>query len=484
MAVTKTHPIKSTLKAAIDYICNPDKTDGKLLVSSFGCSAETADIEFAWTRRHAIDKGTNLGRHLIQAFEPGEVTPEEAHRIGMELAREVLGGKYEFVLTTHIDKDHVHNHLIFNAVSFQDHKHYHSNKRSYHFIRRTSDRICKEHGLSVIVPGRDKGKSYIEHQAAQNGTSYKAKLRSAIDRLLPGCADMEDLLRRLQREGYELKRGKYISARYIGVPAKSNDFVGKGGATERVSFSPQGGNERYGVCDDAQERFTRLKTLGADYAEEALAARIAGRPSPSRQPKQRTGKPSLLIDIQNNIKAQQSAGYKHWATIENLKRAAETLNFLTEHGIGSLEDLSERCDGAAAATARVKADLRATEREMERLTLTMKHAATYRQLRPLYDRYRQSGDKEKFLRGHEGEIILFEAAARELKRLDAVPLPATQRLRAEMDELAARRTALQAEYKKAQQAEREYDTLRQNVEALLEQPREADRQRQRNNELE
>ena len=131
MAVTKTHPIKSTLKAAIDYICNPDKTDGKLLVSSFGCTVETADIEFAWTRRHAIDKGTNLGRHLIQAFEPGEVTPEEAHRIGMELAREVLGGKYEFVLTTHIDRDHVHNHLIFNAVSFQDHRHYHSNKRSY-----------------------------------------------------------------------------------------------------------------------------------------------------------------------------------------------------------------------------------------------------------------------------------------------------------------------------------------------------------------
>ena len=321
--------------------------------------------------------------------------------------------------------------------------------RIYHFIRRTSDRICKEHGLSVIVPGRDKGKSYIEHQAEQNGTSYKAKLRAAIDRLLPGCADLEDLLRRLQREGYELKRGKYISARAPG-----------------------------------QERFTRLKTLGADYAEEALAARIAGRPSPSRQPKPHTGKPSLLIDIQNNIKAQQSAGYKHWATIENLKRAAETLNFLTEHGIGSLEDLSERCDGAAAATARVKADLRATEKEMERLTLTMKHAATYRQLRPLYEEYRQSRDKEKFLRGHEGEIILFEAAARELKRLDAVPLPATRRLRAEMDELTARRTALQSEYRKAQREEKEYDTLRQNVEALLEKPREAEPQRLRSNELE
>ena len=185
MAVTKTHPIKSTLKAAIDYICNPEKTDGKLLVSAYGCAAETADIEFAWTRRHAIDKGTNLGRHLIQAFQPGEVTPEQAHEIGMELAREILGGRYEFVLTTHIDRDHVHNHLIFNAVSFADHKHYHSNKRSYHFIRRTSDRICKEHGLSVIVSGQDRGKSYIEHQAERAGTSYKAKLRAAIDRRLP-----------------------------------------------------------------------------------------------------------------------------------------------------------------------------------------------------------------------------------------------------------------------------------------------------------
>ena len=153
MAVTKTHPIKSTLKAAIDYICNPDKTDGKLLVSSFGCAAETADIEFEWTRRHAIDKGTHLGRHLIQAFEPGEVSPEEAHRIGMELAREVLGGKYEFVLTTHIDKDHVHNHLIFNAVSFTDHKHYHSNKRSYHEIRRVIlSRLVDTFSSRILYP--------------------------------------------------------------------------------------------------------------------------------------------------------------------------------------------------------------------------------------------------------------------------------------------------------------------------------------------
>ena len=448
MAVTKTHPIKSTLKAAIDYICNPEKTDGKLLVSSYGCAAETADIEFAWTRRHAIDKGTNLGRHLIQAFQPGEVTPEQAHEIGMELAKEILGGKYEFVLTTHIDKDHVHNHLIFNAVSFADHKHYHSNKRSYHYIHRTSDRLCKEHGLSVIIPGQDKGKSYIEHQATQNGISYKAKLKAAIDRLLPACSDLEELLRRLQREGYEIKRGKYISAR-----------------------APD------------QERFTRLKTLGVDYTEEALAARIAGQSRPSHQPKQRNGKISLLIDIQNNIKAQQSAGYRRWATIENLKRIADTSNFLTEHGIGSYEELLDRCEAASASVARLKADLRDTRAKIDELALKMKHVSTYRQLKPIYNRYKASRDKEKFLRGHESEIILFEAAARECKRLGAVPLPATERMQAEMDELNVRKAALKAELQKAQREEQDYAAMRRNVEDFLSTPQQ-EQERKKNVVLE
>ncbi|MCF2671578.1 relaxase/mobilization nuclease domain-containing protein [Butyricicoccus pullicaecorum] len=435
MAVTKTHPIKSTLKAAIDYICNPDKTDGKLLVSSFGCAAETADIEFEWTRRHAIDKGTHLGRHLIQAFEPGEVSAEEAHEIGMQLAKEILGGKYEFVLTTHIDKGHIHNHLIFNAVNFTDHKHYHSNKRSYHEIRRAGDRLCREHGLSVIVPGRDKGKSYIEHQAAQNGTSYKAKLKAAIDRLIPVSSSLEDLLVRLQREGYEIKRGKYISAR-----------------------APD------------QERFTRLKTLGADYTEETVATRIAGGPRPSRQPQQRNGKVSLLIDIQNNIKAQQSAGYQRWATIENLKRAAATMNFLTEHGIGSYEELVERCDAVAATSIRTRESLRDVEQQITDLALLRKQIETYRKLKPIHDRYKASKDKEKFLRGFESEIILFEAAAREIKKAGLTKLPSAEKIKAELNELTTRKTALQAELRKIQREEKEYDALRRNVSSLLKQP--------------
>ena len=195
----------------------------------------------------------------------------------MQLAKEILGGKYEFVLTTHIDKGHIHNHLIFNSVSFVDYRKYHSNRQSYYYIRRVSDKICREHGLSVIVPGPDKGKSYVEHSAALARTSYKAKLKGAIDRLVPTSRDFEDLLCRLQAEGYEIKRGKYISCRAPG-----------------------------------QERFTRLKTLGVDYTEDAIAARITGRFRLSCQIRPRNDRISLLIDIQNNIKAQQSAGYAHW----------------------------------------------------------------------------------------------------------------------------------------------------------------------------
>jgi hypothetical protein len=327
-------------------------------------------------------------------------------------------------------------------------KHYHSNKRSYHFIRRTSDRICKGHGLSVIVPGQDRGKSYIEHQAERAGTSYKAKLRAAIDRLLPGCKDLEGLLERLRREGYEVKRGKYISVR-----------------------APE------------QERFTRFKTLGADYAEDALTARMAGRARPSRQPKQQSGKISLLIDIQNNIKAQQSVGYRHWATIENLKRIAETSNFLTEHGIGSMEELTERCEAASASVQRLRAQIQETSAQLERLALVKKHTETYRRLKPVYDRYKAAKDKEKFLRGYESEIILFEAAARETQRLGAVPLPSAERIKVETEELTARSTALKAEQAKAQREARAYETMRRNVEKFLAPPKQ-EPQRKRTYELE
>ena len=186
MAVTKIKPIKSTLSKALDYIQNPAKTEEKMLVSSFGCSYETADIEFAYTLSQALEKGNNLAHHLIQSFEPGEVDYEKAHEIGRQLADAVTKGQYEYVLTTHIDKGHIHNHIIFCAVNFVDYHKYNSNKRSYYGIRNISDRLCRENGLSVVVPGRgSKGKSYAEYQAEKTGTSWKGKLKIAVDTLYP-----------------------------------------------------------------------------------------------------------------------------------------------------------------------------------------------------------------------------------------------------------------------------------------------------------
>ena len=217
-----------------------------------------------------------------------------------------------------------------------------------------------------------------------------------------------------------------------------------------------------------QERFTRLKTLGADYTEDAVASQIAGGSMPSRQPRQRSGKVSLLIDIQNNIKAQQSAGYQRWATIENLKRAAATMNFLTEHGIGSYEELEERCDAVAAASIRTRESLRDTEQRIADLALLGKQIDTYRKLKPIYDRYKASKDKEKFLRGFESEVILFEAAAREIKKARLAKLPSAEKLKAELDGLSARKAALQAELRKIQQEEKKYGTLQKNIRILLE----------------
>ena len=239
MAVTKIHPIKSTLKKALDYIENPVKTDEKMLVSSFACSYETADIEFELLLSQAMQKGNNLAHHLIQSFAPGETTPEQAHEIGRQLADEVLQGKYPYVLTTHIDKGHVHNHVIFCAVDMVNQRKYVSNRQSYAYIRRTSDRLCKEHGLSVVMPGQDWGKSYAEWDAHRKGTSWKAKLKAAIDAVIPQAKDFDDFLRLLQEQGYEVKRGKYVSFRAPG-----------------------------------QGRFTRCKTLGEAYTEEAITERI------------------------------------------------------------------------------------------------------------------------------------------------------------------------------------------------------------------
>ena len=443
MAVTKIKPVKSTLKKALDYIQNPDKTDGKMLVSSFGCSPETADIEFAFTIAQALDRGNNLAHHLIQSFEPGEVDYQKAHEIGKQLADAVTKGQYEYVLTTHIDKGHVHNHIIFCAVNFVDHHKYNSNKRSYYGIRNMSDRLCRENGLSVVVPGKgSKGKSYAEYLAEKTGTSWKGKLKIAVDGLIPQVSSFEELLSRLQAAGYEIKPGKYVSCRAPG-----------------------------------QERFTRLKTLGADYTEEAIRERIEGRRTrTAKAPKAERGV-SLLIDIENSIKAAQSRGYEQWAKIHNLKQAAKTLNFLTEHQISRYEDLTAKITEIQTESDKAGDALKEVEKRLADMAVLIKNVSTFQKTKPAYDTYRKARNKERYRAAHEGTVILHEAAAKALKSAGISKLPNLAALQAEYEKLQEQKEALRADYGKLKKQVREYDVIKQNIDSILRQPKEPEREK-------
>lgn len=433
MEVTKIKPIKSTLKKALEYIQNPDKTDDKMLVSSFGCSYETADIEFAFTLSQALDKGNNLAHHLIQSFEPGEVSFEKAHEIGKQLADAVTKGQYEYVLTTHIDKGHVHNHIIFCAVNFVDYHKYNSNKRSYYGIRNINDRLCYENGLSVITPEKGlKGKSYIEYQTAKTGTSWKGKLKEAVDLLIPQIKDFEELLEKLQASGYEIKLGKYVSCRAPG-----------------------------------QERFTRLKTLGIDYTEEAIQKRIAGiRSRNVKIPKQEQGI-SLLIDIENNIKAQQSAGYEHWAKIHNLKQAAKTMNFLTENNILQYEYLIKKIDEIILDSEQTADSLKQVEKKLSDMAVLIKNISTYQKTKDIHRGYIKAKDKEAYRRKYESSLILYEASGKALKDAGIKKLPELAALQKEYTALQKKKEAIYSDYGKLKKKVKEYQKIKQNVDTIL-----------------
>jgi len=423
------------LSKALDYIQNPEKTEGKMLVSSFGCSFETADIEFGFTLSQALDKGNNLAHHLIQSFEPGEVDYQTAHEIGRQLADAVTKGQHEYVLTTHVDKGHVHNHIIFCAVNFVDLHKYNSNKRSYYGIRNMSDKLCREHGLSVVVPGKgSKGKSYAEYQAEKTGTSWKGKLKTAIDALISLVSDFEELLRRLEAAGYEIKQGKYISCRAPG-----------------------------------QERFTRLKTLGADYTEDALTERIKGRRTrTAKVPRTEKKDVSLLIDIENSIKAQESRGYEQWAKIHNLKQAAKTMNFLTENRIEQYADLEAKITELAATSEQTADSLKTVETRLADMAVLIKNITTYQKTKPAYDAYRKAKNKEKYCAEHESNIILHEAVAKALRAAQiGGKLPNVATLQAEYEKLQEEKETLYTDYGKLKKQVKEYGVIKQNINSIL-----------------
>ena len=442
------------MSKAIAYILNPEKTDEKLLVSSYGCASETAAREFEWTRKIAEQKGMNpvriIARHVIQSFEIGEVTPELAHEIGKQFADEILGGKYEYVLTTHIDKDHVHNHLIFNAVDFVDYHTYKSYKRIYYDMREVSDRLCKENGLSVIPPSQNKGMGYKEYTEAKRGTSWKQKLKQTIDRLVITAKDYDDFLRLMQEAGYEIKTGKYISFRAEG-----------------------------------QERFTRSKTIGENYTEERIKERIAGR-TPRRSRKQTAPKGiSLIGDIQERIRLIDSKGYEYKAKLTILKEAARTLNYLTENNLLQYADLERKVEDVHSSYDRTGKELKGVEARLREVQPLIKNISNYQRLKPVYDAFQKAKDKPGFKAKHEAELVIFEAARSTLLAMQGdEKLPSLKTLQAEQAQLFEEQERLYAERNRLKKEVKQIETIKSNVDTFLSPSADHDRDHRRSTQRE
>ena len=451
MAITKIHPITTTLTKALNYIQNPKKTDGTLLVDSYGCVPETAYQQFMRTKEKVDKKDGYLAFHMIQSFSPGEVDYETAHKIGIELADKVFKGRFQYVIATHIDRGNVHNHIIANSVSFKDFGKYNSSPNSYYFIRRTSDMLCMEYGLSVVVEPKDKGKSHYEHSLDKKGQSWKSLLRQNIDRCIIKARDWDEFLLLMQREKYEIKSGKYISFRAEG-----------------------------------QERFTRSKTLGADYTEEQIRNRIAGGKRIEIESSQRV---SLIIDIENAMKERQKnpEAYRQWATVQNIRTMANTLNFLTEHNLLDYDKLSEKTEATRENYNSTRTRIKEIEKRLKTIDEDIHNIDNYRKTKPIADKLETVVFKERYRKEHEADLIILGAAEMYLKkRFNGGKAPLIKDLRAEQKALLAEKDKLYESYYSEKSELSELQATMKNVDMILgrDKAQEQERSKKRMGELE
>ena len=429
MAYTKIHAITATVNKAVDYICNPDKTDEGILISSYGCSPETAAYDFKFALSKTSQSDPNKAYHLIQSFLPGEVSYKEAHQIGVELADKLLEGKYSYVVTTHIDKGHVHNHIIFCAADNINHEKYHDCKKTYYNIRNLSDTLCREHELSVITPGEKRGKTYKEWQAGKNGSAWKEQLKADIDEAIKNAETYEDCIELIRAKGYEIK---------------GEDFGEK--AHKFISF-----------CPLDRERFIRgnAKSLGAEYTKERIKERITEKalvkdkkrvPFPTRKkPIVKDYSKKNLIDTTEE-KFTQSPGLKHWADIQNLKIAAASYS-----QAGSIAELEKQIAAKSTLAKTARESLVETERQLKDFGQVLKYAEQYKTNHIYHVRYQKSKDKDAYLRRHETELILHDGAENMLKRFGINPKNIdVEKLRSDYNALYSKKQALQKTYKSAE----------------------------------
>jgi hypothetical protein len=478
--VNKGKTIAQTLADRTDYAENPEKTEGGELVLGYECDPRTADEEFLLAK-HQYDyltgrsQGENniLAYHIRQSFKPGETNPQEAGEIGYQLALRFTKGKHAFLVAVHTDKAHLHCHIIFNSTNLECTGKFKNFWKSSFAVRRISDLICAEHGLSIIEnPKPSRGRNYHKWLGDEKGASWQEKLKMAIDEILPTCDSFEAFINKMQAKGYTVRQGgKHIS-----------------------------------MCAPEQKRPTRLNTLGGDYTEAAIRDRIA------EQVRDATGSNggfvklseqnggydktteqfssdqhsdkiienssgnlsdnshihvNLLIDIQAKIRAGKGPGYEHWARIFNLKQAAKTLVFLQEKGIDNYQDLLRQSDTAVTIFHTLTEKIKTAEKRMKEIAELEKQIGIYGKTRETYAQYKASGWSRRFYEEHASDLIRHKAAKNFFNELGLKTFPKISELKQEYAKTLAEKKKLYASYHKEKELMQQLLTAKKNAQSLL-----------------
>ena len=442
MATTSIHSINTTVDKAINYIIDKNKTDRDTLVKSVGCAADgaTAAKQFEQIRINANSKTTVLAKHLIQSFLPGEVTAEEAHKIGLELCEKLLGNSYQYVIATHIDKQHIHNHIIFNEVNSESGKSFETlmnrGGKIVEHIQKISDQLCLEHELSVIKnPKLGKGKSHYEWDMNRKGQSWKTQLKNIIDRTISESDNFDDFLSKLR--------------------AKDVEVVYRPENTIKIKFRlPE------------QQKFARGKTLGWYYDEPQIKRRIeqsylirTGRTSRKQKTK--------IIDTSTE-RMQNSKGLQRWADIQNMKEASKILNLLTAKGIDDQSELENRAISTYGDRVQIVGQLNDLQSRIDDLSDSIRMINQYYKYKPVKDEYRKSRAKKKFASAHEKELNFYNNAVAEMSaKFPDHKVPTVEKLRDEQTRLISQRKELNEQYKKIAAELKELDYIRQTIQDYL-----------------
>ena len=442
MSITRIHAIKATVKRSIAYICNPAKTDGETLITAFGTTVEYAPAMFTNALKKTDPSDPNLAYHLIQSFAPGEVGAKEAHEIGKELAERLLGGRYSYIVSTHTDKNHCHNHIIFCAADNITHKKYHDCKRSYWNIRHLNDELCEEHNLSVIKENKHIGKSYKEWMADKAGTSWKSKLKSDINETIKQAHTYDEFLDLMKSKGYEIKDAE--------ISPEAHKYIG---------FRAPG-----------QERWVRgrPKSLGEDFTKERIRERIEEKARIRAERMKRLTKrnPSMIDTTQD--KFAESPGLMRWAEKQNLKAAAQIQSKLAEMGLDSFDALDAKIDSLHKQAKEGKKATIALDKDITRFEDLLHYAHVYNENKKYIRGYEKSKDKERYYRTHGYDIEIANGAIDRLKNAgldpDRIDL---QKMESDYAVMTADREKTSSAYKAAEKECEKLKKLRDDLKSYV-----------------